>query len=155
MRFPVHVAKAKMHVGLPRSYFRSFLELGNGFGGLSHSVQSFGKQHMGSGGIRILLQNLAKLAESAGIFLRRETALRQHLMQFHVAGFRLGCRLQIFDSVGKSLSTVVAETEQSPCLCVVRISSQGCAERNDRLLKVPLLEFRETEVKLHSRQFGI
>ena len=81
--------------------------------------------------------------------------MRQYLVEFGVIGIRSRRRLQVLDGLTKALGPVVTETQQRCCLQIIRISCRSGMERSHGCLKVSLLEIREPQIELHSRQLRI
>jgi len=107
---------------------------------------------MGCNRVRILLQDLTKLVQRAGIVLRPQAALGQHLAKFGVG--RIGsCRdPQVLGCFRKPLRTVVAHAQQCARLQAIRVGSHGGAEWGDRRAKIPLFKLRQAQIQLHPRQ---
>ena len=120
-QLPVQIAESKIYVGFRWRSLRGSLELDDGFGSSTQTVQSLSRQHMSSGGIGILFEDLAELVQGAGIFLRPQAALRQHLAQLGICRIRIGGQFEMLRCLGKPLRSVVAQAQQSTRLQVIWI----------------------------------
>src|SRR5713226_2608039 len=105
---PVKIAKTEIDVGLSRRGLGGSLKFRYRFNGSAQTVQRFPAEHMGSRGIRILLENLAELGQRAGVLLRRQAALRQHAVQLYIFWIRFGGQLEILRGFGEPLGAITA-----------------------------------------------
>src|SRR5580704_19558776 len=108
-----------MQIRILRRDVLGSLELGDCFGGSSQTVQGFSAEHVRGRRIGLLLQNLSKLVQSAGVFFSPEATLSQHVVQFGIARIRLCRDLQILDSLVETLCPVVAKAQQRGRLYVM------------------------------------
>ena len=122
---------------------------------LPRPSRALSRKHVSRRGIGIALLDLAKLFEGAVEFFCPQTALRKHLPQLNIVWIGLRRQLKVLRGFRKPLRPVVAQAEQRARLHIVRLGGQSGVERGDGCLKVPLLEFRQPEIQLDSRELGI
>src|SRR5579864_3854472 len=102
-------------------------ELRNGLRSLPEPVERLSHQHVSRGGIRTLLQKHPEFLPRTLEFLGRQAALRQHVMEFGIAGISLGRWLKILGGQIELALSLVAHTEKRASLWILRIPAQNGA----------------------------
>lgn len=155
LQFPMKITEAEMKIGLAGRGVDGRLEFRNGIGSPAEAVESFGHEHVGGGGIGIVLEDSLKFSKRAGRDFGPDAALREDAEKLEIRGIGVGSHAQGGDGVGKTLGAVIAETEKRAGLETRRIGGKRGAERADSALEMAILELSEAEVELDSRELRI
>src|SRR5579859_6478276 len=81
--------------------------------------------------------------------------MRKDLPQLEIAWIGFGGQRKVLGRFRKTLRAVIAHTKQRARLQIAWLGGQSCGERSDGSFEAPLLEFREAEIQLDSRELGV
>ena len=112
-----------------------------------HLVQCFAGHHVGLGGVRIQIQNLAIHLQHALVLLGPEAAVRQRQPQGQILRVVRRGHLQKRHSIPVFGQPVVGHPDQRVQLLIVWLRLQQDAELLNRFLQIAALEQRQSKIQ--------